>query len=393
MAIAKPPEDQIGLLQEEIDIIRSEPLSQWQLVWRRFKKHRIGVVGAFVISLLTFLVVFADFLSPYHYGTHHRRYDFAPPTRIHLWDEKGNFSFPPFVYGIGIAKRDPITNRKIFTEDTNKKYPLCFICTGDSYRFLGLFETKTHLFGTGEDPNSVGQIFLFGTDNFGRDLFSRTLFGGRISMSIGPLVLLLSLFLAILFGGISGYYGGVVDLLLQRFIEILQSFPGLPLLVALAYVVNKLNLSPIMIFFGVVLILSLLGWGGLARVLRGLFLSLREQEFTQAARAMGASDLRIIFRHLLPNTITVVIVTSTLTIPGLIITEAALSFLGLGISEPMTSWGQLLNILQEQNVVNIFRFYPWLMIPGFFIIAAVLAFNFLGDALRDAFDPFSQQGR
>ncbi len=380
--------------RDNAQVIRSEPLTQSQLVWRRFKKHRIGVVGAYIIAMLVSLVVFADFISPYHYGTHHRRYDFAPPTPIHFWDEQGNFTIQPFVYGIKAGQRDPISNRKIFAEDKSKKYPICFFCAGDAYRFLGLIETQIHLFGTGElDPASAGHIFLFGTDNFGRDLFSRTMIGGRISMSIGPLVLLFSLFLAILLGGISGYYGGVIDNLLQRFIEILQSFPGLPLLIALAYIVSKSNLSTAMVFFGIVGILAVLGWTGLARILRGLFLSIREQEYTQAAKAMGASDMRIIFRHLLPNTVTVVIVTSTLTIPGLILTEAALSFLGFGISEPMTSWGQLLNILQNQNVVNVFRFYPWLMIPGFFIIAAVLAFNFLGDALRDAFDPFANQGR
>ncbi|MBI1742435.1 ABC transporter permease [Candidatus Acetothermia bacterium] len=371
----------------------SEPLSQWQLVWRRFKKHRLGLASGYVIAFLVFLVVFADFLSPYYYGMHHRRLDFAPPTLIHFWDEKGTFSFQPFIYGIVAAKRDPITNLKVYGEDTSKKYPICFFCAGDPYRFLGLFPTNMHLFGTGEDSTSPGQIFLFGTDDFGRDLFSRTLIGGRVSISIGPLVLMVSLFLAVLFGGISGYYGGFVDLFLQRIIEILQAFPGLPLLIALGYVVHRLGLSPLMVFLGLVSILSLLGWGGLARILRGLILSLREQEFSLAAKAMGASDLRIIFRHLLPNTITVIIVTSTLAIPGLILTEAALSFLGLGISDPMTSWGQLLNVLQQQNIVNVFRFWPWLMIPGFFIIVAVLAFNFLGDALRDAFDPFSQQGR
>jgi peptide/nickel transport system permease protein len=379
---------------DNTQVIRSEPLSQAQLIWRRFKKHRIGVFGAYVIAFLVLLVIFADFVSPYHYATHHRRYDFAPPTPVHFWDEQGNFSIQPFIYGIKSGQRDPISNRKIFTEDKSRKYPICFSCAGDTYRFLGLFETNVHLFGTGEhDSGSAGQVFLFGTDNFGRDLFSRTLIGGRISLSIGPLVLLFSLVLAILFGGISGYYGGLIDILLQRFIEILQSFPALPLLVALAYIVSKSNLSTAMVFLGIVCILGILGWTGLARVLRGLFLSIREQEYTQAARAMGAGDMRIIFRHLLPNTVTVVIVTSTLTIPGLILTEAALSFLGLGISDPMTSWGQLLNILQNQNVVNVFRFYPWLMIPGFFIIAAVLAFNFLGDALRDAFDPFANQGR
>jgi peptide/nickel transport system permease protein len=377
--------------KEDFEAALSEPLAQRQLVWRRFKKHRIGVIGAVVVLFLIFLVVFADFLGPYHYGTHHKELNFAPPTRVHFWDEQGRFSFPPFVYGIASRKGD--FEEKIYYEDTSKKYPICFFCAGDSYRLLGWLETDIHLFGTGEGPTSSGQIFLFGTDNFGRDFFTRTLVGGRISLSIGPLVLIFSLTLAILFGGLSGYYGGAVDLALQRFIEILQAFPGLPLLIALAYVVQKLNLPPLMVFFGVVLILGLLGWPGLARVLRGLFLSLREQDYTQAARAMGAGDLRIIFRHLLPNTITVVIVTSTLTIPGLILTEAALSFLGLGISEPLTSWGQLLNVLQQQNPIAVVKYFPWLMIPGFFITVAVLAFNFLGDALRDAFDPFSNQGR
>jgi len=272
-----------------------------------------------------------------------------------------------------------------FHEEASKIYPIRFFVPGDPYKLLGFFETQTHLFGIGEPPDSPGQLFLFGADRFGRDLFSRTLMGGRVSLAVGPLSLLVILVLAIFFGGLSGYYGGWIDLAIQRLIEVLQSYPVLPLLLVLATILPR-NISEEVRFLGIILILSVTGWTGIARVLRGQILALREQEYVLAARAMGAGNRRIIFRHLLPNTMSYLIVASTLAIPGLILAEAGLSFLGLGVREPATSWGLLLS--SANNIFTLAKNW-WLLIPGFFIIISVLAFNFMGDALRDAVDPYA----
>ncbi len=358
-------------------------LAPGQLIWRRFKRHRLGVLGSLLILLLAFVTIFADFIGPYRADQFHPQLGFAPPTPIHLFHE-GRF-VGPFVYGT-LRRFDPETGEPIFQEERSRIYPIRFFVRGDPYRFLGLFPTEIHLFGTGEPPDSPGQIFLFGADRFGRDLFTRTLMGGRVSLAVGPLSLVLILFLGILFGGLSGYWGGWVDLAIQRIIEVLQSYPVLPLLLVLATILPR-GISEEMRFLGIVLILSVTGWTGIARVLRGQFLALREQEYVLAARAMGASSGRIIFRHLLPNTMSYLIVASTLTIPGLILAEAGLSFLGLGIHEPATSWGLLLNA--ANNIFALSKHW-WLLIPGFFIIVSVLAFNFMGDALRDAVDPYSQ---
>ncbi|MBI1730776.1 ABC transporter permease [Candidatus Acetothermia bacterium] len=362
--------------------LTQEPLSQGQLIWRNFKRHRLGMLGGIVIILLALSALFADFLGPYSYATRHNRLGYAPPTPIHFFRD-GNLTWP-FVFGIKHDK-DPDTSADIFSEVQSQEYPIRLFVQGDSYSLLGIFSTNIHLFGTGEPEQSTGQLFLFGTDLWGRDLLSRTLIGGRVSLAIGPAVLIFSLFVGILLGGISGYYGRWVDMLIQRLIEVLQSFPALPLFLALAAVLPP-SLPNSYRFWGIVLIFSLLGWTFQARVLRGQFLALREQEFTLAAKAMGSSDLRVIFRHLLPNAISFVIVSATLAIPSLIIAEATLSFLDLGIKEPMTSWGALLNGAQQWSVL---MSRSWLMIPGIFIVVTVLAFNFLGDALRDAIDPYS----
>lgn len=369
--------------EPELELRTSEPLSQTQLIWRRFRRHRLGMFGTAIVLLLTLLAVFADFLSPYGPGAEHRRWSYAPPTKIHFFYE-GRF-VGPFVYGIK-RERDPTTFRALYTEDTSKIYPIKFFVRGEPYKLLGLIPTDVHLFGTGEPPESPGQVFLFGADYQGRDLFTRTLIGGRISLMIGPAVVIIIIVLGSLVGGISGYFGGWVDMAIQRVIEVLQSFPTLPLYLALGAILPA-DLPNSARVIGIILIFGLVGWTGLARVLRGQILALREQEFALAARAMGASHLRIIGKHLLPNTMSYLIVSATLTIPGIIIGEATLSFLGLGIKEPLTSWGLLLSDAQDWSALSS---HPWLMIPGFFIVVAVLAFNFMGDALRDAVDPYSQ---
>lgn len=360
-------------------------LTRGQLIWRRFKRHRMGIIGTAVVIALSLMAIFADFLSPYHYAQEHRQYSYVPPTPIHFFDENG-FTFRPFVYGLS-RERDDFTFRTTYTEDRSQKFPIRFFVRGDPYKFLGLFETDIRLFGLGTPPDSNGQLFLMGTDQSGRDLLSRTLIGARVSMAIGPVSIVFSLLLGAFFGGLSGFYGGWTDTIIQRIVEVIQSFPGLPLFLALAAILPT-GWSPTMVFFGIVLIFSFLGWTGLARLLRGQILTLREQEFVIAAKALGTSDLRIIFKHLLPNTMTTLIVTATLGIPGAILGESALSFLGLGIRDPMSSWGLLLNDFLGSTISNL-SFHPWLMIPGLFIILAVLAFNFMGDALRDATDPFN----
>jgi peptide/nickel transport system permease protein len=368
--------------QEPPAVLSSEPLSQGQLIWRRFKRHRLGMLGGVVIILLAMLALFAEFLGPYNAATEQRRFSYAPPTPIRFFHE-GRF-IGPFVYGL-VRERDPLTFETVYREDRSLIYPIKFFVRGDRYKLLWLFETDIHLFGTGEPPGSPGQIFLFGTDLWGRDLFTRTLVGGRISLAIGPAVVVIIMLVGAFFGGISGYFGGWVDMLIQRIIEVLQSFPTLPLYLALGAILPA-NLPNWARVVGIIIIFSVLGWTGLARVLRGQFLALREEEFALAARAMGASHLRIIFRHLLPNAMSYLIVSATLAIPSLIIAEATLSFLGLGIKEPLTSWGELLNDAQEWSALSS---HPWLLIPGIFIVVAVLAFNFMGDALRDAVDPYT----
>lgn len=358
------------------------PLPQRQLIWRSFKRHKLGVVAGFVILLLAALSLFAEFFGTYSLDREHRALASAPPTAIHVFKD-GQLT-APFVYGIKRGQ-DPNTFRTIYTEDTSQQFPLRFFVEGDRYKLFGLVSTNIHLFGTGMDERSNGQIFLFGTDERGRDLYSRILYGGRVSLSIGPAVLMLSLILGVLIGGVSGYFGGWTDMLIQRVIEILQSFPPLPFFLALATILPA-NMPGTTQFLGLVVIFALLGWTVQARVLRGQFLAIRENEFALAAKAMGSSHMRVIFRHLVPNAMSYVIVSATLAIPGLIIAEATLSFLGLGFTDPMTSWGALLNDAQDWAAL---RTKTWLAIPGLFILVAVLAFNFLGDALRDAVDPYS----
>lgn len=355
--------------------------SYWNLVWYRFKKNKLAVFGS--LLLLTFYVGFVvvpEFVAPY--DLEHRS-DFieAPPTAIRLVDDKGQFQ-APFVYGLA-KKVDTVKRVRIFVDDPTKKYPVGLFVTGDPYKLFGMIPTDVHLFGI-TAQNEDGRFFLLGSDALGRDFLSRVLYGGRLSLMIGLIGQFITLTLGCVLGAISGFYGGTVDLLIQRVTEFLAAFPNIPLFMALSAAIPTFW-SPIAVYFILTLILGFLGWGGLARQVRGLVLSLREREYALAAKSFGAKDSRIMFRHLLPGTMSHVIVIATLSIPGMILAETALSFLGLGIRPPLVSWGTL---LQDAASVRAIRFVPWLLwvVPP--ILTTILAYNLLGDGLRDAMDPY-----
>lgn len=338
------------------------------------KKNRLAYISLHILIVLYFLSIFADFISPYPYDVQHRDTPYHPPTQIHFFDEKGNFHIRPFVYGY---KMVDILN-KTYQIDYTKKYPIYFFTDGDPHYILGVFKTQKHLFGVND-----GKIFILGADNLGRDIFSRILYGGRISLSIGLIGVVLSFTLGALIGGISGYFGGKVDNLIMRLSEIVMSFPSFYLMLALR-AIFPINLSSTEVFLIIIVILSFIGWAGLARVIRGMVLSIREMEYVLAAKSYGASSLRIIFKHIIPNTYSYLLIAATLSIPGYIIGESALSLLGLGIQEPYASWGNMLAAATSYTAISS---YPWILAPGIAIFITVLAFNILGDALRDSLDP------
>lgn len=305
----------------------------------------------------------------------------APPQRIHFFDQEGNFR-APFVYGY-TEKLDPIKRLRTFVVDPEVTYPVRFFVQGDPYKLFGLIPSRFHLYGTNAPD---GKVFLFGTDTLGRDMVSRIIYGGRLSLLLGLIGQVIALSLGSILGVVSGYFGGAADTLIQRLVEFLSAFPSIPLLMALSAAI-PLTWSPVAVYFMITLILALLGWGGLARQVRGMVLSLREREYVLAARSFGTSGWPIMTRHLLPNTMSHIIVIATLSIPGMILAETALSFLGLGLRPPLTSWGVL---LQEVQTSTVLRYAPWLLIPVPFVILIVMAFNFLGDGLRDAMDPYSR---
>ena len=360
---------------EEPDGVDPGSLSYRQLVWRRFRKSKLALVGAAVLMLFYLGAFFAEFIAPYDYQTDNMRMRYVPPTRIHLFDDKGMHW--PFVYALA-STRDPVTLESTFTEDKTQPYSVQFFHRGDAYKFLGLIRSDLHLVG------SDGPFYLCGTDRMGRDLFSRILFGGRVSLTIGLVGVFLSILLGALLGTLSGYQGGAVDMVIQRVIELLSAFPSIPLWMALAAALPP-GWTGIQVYFGITVVLSLLGWGGLARQVRGKILSMRDADYVLAARSAGASDWYILTRHLLPSAYSHIIISATLAIPGMILGETALSFLGLGIRPPMTSWGVL---LEEAQRVTVVLHNTWLLIAAIPVAIVVIAFNFVGDALRDAADPY-----
>jgi peptide/nickel transport system permease protein len=351
--------------------------SQWRMMWWKLKRHRLAVISGAVLLAMYVSILFSEFLAPYALRTRHVDFIFAPPQAIHFFQD-GRF-VGPFVHGYDY-RLDMRNLQRVYRENTEVVQPLRFFCHGERYLFWGFWESDLHLVC----PAKNGQFFLLGTDRLGRDMLSRILYGARISLTVGLIGVAISFTLGLVFGGIAGYYGGWVDMLIQRMIEVIQSFPHLPLWMALSAIL-PVTWSALLVYFGITLILGMIEWTHLGRAVRSKLLALREEDFATAAMLMGASPRRIIARHLLPSFMSHLIATATLSVPSMILGETALSFLGLGLRPPITSWGVLLSEAQNINVVAL---YPWLMLPVVPVVIMVLAFNFLGDGLRDAADPY-----
>ena len=355
-------------------------LSIGKLMWRRFLRNRLAVGGAIVLILIYTVVIFADFFAPYEHVTSNEDFVARPPQRPRFIDTEGNFSLRPFVYGTNTVL-DTENFLYVHEDNLDEKYPIKFFVRGRPYELFGLFETDRHFIGVDEP----GTLYLLGTDRSGRDMVSRIIYGGRISMTIGLVGVSLTIIFGSVLGTVSGYFGGIIDTVMQRVIELLMSFPTIALWAAFAAALPP-EMTATTRFFFISIILSLVGWTGLARQVRAKVLAYREMDFASAAKAAGAGHTRIILLHMLPNALSHIIVIATLAIPGMILAETALSFLGLGILPPAVSWGTLLQ--DAQTVATVVKF-PWLMLPGAFVILAVLSFNFVGDGIRDAADPFA----
>jgi peptide/nickel transport system permease protein len=349
-------------------------------MWRQFRRHKVAMFAAVVLIIFYVVAIFAEFIAPYGSATRWTAYVNASPQTVRFIDAEGRFHFRPFVYGLQ-QDMDPDTWERIYVPDTDRLYPIYFLVRGEAYRLWGLFPSNLRLFGI--DSNEP--LLLLGSDGRGRDLLSRVIYGARISLSVGLIGVSLSLIIGLILGGISGLYGGVVDNVIQRVIETLIAIPHIPLWMGLSAALPA-DWHPLKVYFGITVILSLLGWTYVARVVRGKFLQMKTEDFVIAAESLGASRARIIAKHLIPNFMSYVIVAVTLSIPGMILAETALSFLGLGLRPPVVSWGVL---LQDASNFRTVAMYPWILSPGIFVVFAVLAFNFFGDGLRDAADPYS----
>ncbi|MFA5059035.1 MAG: ABC transporter permease [Candidatus Omnitrophota bacterium] len=353
-------------------------LSQFQIALGHFKENRLAVVCFWILVIFYLSAIFADFLSPYSFSNEDRNYSYCPPMEIKLIDARHEKkSIHPYVLGVYMTFDE--FHKRVYKTDSNQKYPLKFFVKGDAYKLLGLFPADRHLFGV----DAPGRIHLWGADSRGRDLFSRILFGARISLSIGLIGVTISFFVGLLVGATAGYYGGRIDNILMRVCEMFMMVPGFYLMLALRAAFPA-NLSSVQIYLLIIVIFSFIGWASLARVIRGMSISLKEREYVLAAKAMGLSDLAIIVRHILPHTLSYSIVAVMLSIPGYILGESALSLLGLGIQDPFASWGNLLS--DAMNIAAV-KFAPWVLIPGALIFVTVMCFNVIGDCLRDCLDP------
>jgi peptide/nickel transport system permease protein len=358
--------------------------SQWQLIWWSFRRHRMAMVGGIVTLVIYLVAIVPHFFAINNPLQQNARAVYHPPQSVHLFQTEpdGAWSFAPHVRPM-VLKRDPVTLAPTFQEDPSRSVPLHFFARGYEYEIFGFIPATIHLLGSGDTSQPV---FLLGADRLGRDVWSRMVVGGQISMSVGLVGVFLSLVIGVLLGGISGYYGGRIDFVVQRIIEFILALPTIPIWLALTAALPQ-NWPAVLMYFMITLILSLFGWPQLARVVRGRFLSLRTEDFVVAARLDGASEMRIIFRHMLPSFISHIVAAMTLAVPAMILAETALSFLGLGLQPPVISWGVLLR--EAQNIRSIAT-APWLFAPGVAVVVAVLALNFLGDGLRDAADPYNR---
>lgn len=349
--------------------------SPWALFWRHLRRNRTAMSGGIILLVFYGLAVFAGFVAPYGMETQNRTLYYSPPTGIHFVDSSGKFHVRPFVYGKVLADRKWTT----YKDDPAKIHPIRFFVKGDRYKLAGLIPSDIHLMGV----EGEGRIFLLGTDQFGRDVFSRLLYGAQISLSIGLVGILLSFVLGMLVGGVSGYFGGIWDTVIMRSSELVMSVPALYLILSLRAAFPA-DIPSDRMYLLMVVILSFISWAAMARIIRGMVLSIKENDYVTAARALGFGHLRIIVRHILPNTLSFVIIAATISIPGYILGEVALSFLGVGIAEPAASWG---NMIKQAQSIRVLVSFPWILAPGYAIFLTVLAFNFLGDGLRDALDP------
>lgn len=354
--------------------------SQWQLIWRKFRRHKLAILGGSILGVFYLFAIFAGFFSTHDIHEQYLDLIHAPPQRIHIFAPGEGFAIP-FVYGYS-ASRDPVTLRQIYVDDKSARFRIKLFARSYEYKFLGLFKTDLHLLGVDEG----GYLHLFGTDKLGRDMWSRNIHAARISLTIGLVGVGLSFFLGCLLGGISGFFGGRVDMIIQRIIELIISVPQIPLWMGLSAALPK-KWPTVYIYFGITVVLSVVGWCEIARVVRGKVLASREEDYTLAAKIAGATELRVIARHMLPSMFSYLIVRLTMAVPFMILGETSLSFLGLGMQAPAVSWGVLLQNAQNFRTIAL---HPWLLLPGLFVIVTVLAFNFIGDGLRDAADPYKQ---
>jgi len=357
----------------------SEDMSYGSIILMQFRKHKAAQLGMIVLIILYIMVIFAPFFAP-HDPQRRLQVPYMPPMGIHFIDTEGNVQ-RPFVYGVEMETNKETFRREYVIEPENK-YPIKFFIRGDSYKLWGIFESDIHLFGVESDE---GLFLPFGSDKLGHDIFSQIIFGGRISLTIGLIGVFIITLIGVVVGGISGYVGGATDNAIQRTIEVIRSIPMIPLWMGLAAALPA-NWPQFKIFLAVVVIISLFGWTTLARVVRGKFISLREEDFIMAAKVSGSNQFQIITRHMIPNFIGYILVNVTITIPTMILGETTLSFLGLGLRSPTISWGVLLRNAQGLQSISL---YPWLLIPGAFVILSVISFNIIGDGLRDAFDPYA----
>jgi len=374
-------ESNIPIIDSKIDNKKKEAYytaTQFQLMWWKFRRHRTAIIGSVVLGIFVFIMLFCEFLAPYGMQSRDSDYVFGKPHKVHLFDDNGTFQ-GLFVYELSTSF-DRVSMQIVLKEDKEAISKIRFFARGEPYKLWGLFKTDLHLFVAKD-----GFIHLFGTDELARDVFSRTLFGTRTSLSIGFIGVLIGFVVGLIVGGLSGYFGGFLDNVLQRLIEFIRSIPTLPLWMSLAAILPK-EWSPLRVYFAVTVILGFLTWTTLARRVRGKLISMREEDFVFAARIAGSNDLRIIWRHMLPAFLSYIIVDLTISFPAMILGETTLSFIGLGLREPVVSWGVLLQAAQNVKAIEQ---HPWLFIPAIFVVVSVLAFSLVGDGMRDAADPYS----